>query len=109
MLPGLTHSLFGAARTPISVAAVTPVAQNWPSTPPYEVNASVSHDGIGPFTYAWTATPSAGTTISNPSNQTITVSRANNTTLVTLNCTVTDLGPGGGPLAASPGTIEPAV
>lgn len=81
---------------PISYVAVLLDQFAWsaPSNPD-PVFASATHDGVGPFTYAWTAVPSAGTTIDTPSLATTNVSQSSGNVGVIVSCVVTDLGAGG--------------
>lgn len=62
---------------------------------PSPVRVTVNHDGIGPFTYSWTASPSLGTTVTNSTTQTATFSRTNGNTTIDVTCRVTDNGAGG--------------
>lgn len=77
----------------ISYASVSPQTQSWPQSEPSAVSVSVNHDGVGPFTYSWTA--SIGTGISSPSSKSTIMSRSNGMTTVNVACRVTDNGAGG--------------
>lgn len=91
----------------ITTAAVTPSSQAWDAaTNPGDVGVSVVHDGVGPFAYSWSASPSLGTVVSDPTQQTTAVSRTNGTTTVTMSCRVTDNGAGGVWVDAATGEIR---
>lgn len=89
----------------ISYAEVSPAIQNWPATSPFDAFVIALHDGVGPFTYNWSASPSLGITIASPSSQSTSVSSVSGKNNVTMTCRVTDNGSGGAFIDAS-GTIQ---
>ncbi|WP_298700952.1 hypothetical protein [uncultured Brevundimonas sp.] len=87
----------------ISYAEVSPAEQLWPPESPTAASATVNHDGVGPFTYSWSATGS--TTVISASSKSTFFERATSNFTVTITCRVTDLGAGGIYIDAS-GVIE---
>lgn len=79
----------------ITYADVSPATQDWPGASPFQVFVTVAHDGVGPFTYSWTANPAVGITINAPSSQSTSVSSASGVGSITIMCRVTDNGAGG--------------
>lgn len=79
----------------ITYADVSPEYQDWPAESPSVVTVGVVHDGVGPFSYSWSADPSLGTTISLPSAASTSVTRDDNTVSITVTCRVIDNGAGG--------------
>lgn len=91
----------------ITTAAVSPVEQYWDApTSPSPAAVVVDHDGVGPFAYSWSASPSLGTTITTPTAKDTNVTRAAGNIDVVMSCRVTDNGAGGVFIDASTGTIR---